>query len=160
MQVCAQFRYLRLENQCAVAKSDFSCVETPFLFGLCHCASVLQTQVPKLGTDLHLCLLYILILGTYSNFARKNNFLARRLLSAALLECWQQVCRVKITFTELPTNRFVSTTTKSMKCVVNYLPLRIRVCSRNTQPYLNHLEPKKPSQTGSNLIFLADPAGG
>jgi hypothetical protein len=32
------------------------------------------------------------------------------LLSAALLELWPQVCRVKITRTKLPTNRFVSTT--------------------------------------------------
>ena len=31
------------------------------------------------------------------------------LLSAALLECWPQVCLVKIMFTELPTDRFVST---------------------------------------------------
>ena len=44
--------------------------------GFCHCAAVLQTQVPKLYTDLDLSLLYILILGTYSKFARKNNFLA------------------------------------------------------------------------------------
>ena len=42
----------------------------------CHCAAVLQTQVPKLCTDLDLSLLYILIFGTYSKFARKNNFLA------------------------------------------------------------------------------------
>jgi len=40
------------------------------------------------------------------------------LLSAALLERWPQVCRVKITFTKLPTNRFVSTTKISMKYVV------------------------------------------
>ena len=44
--------------------------------GFCRCASVLQTQVPKLYTALDLSLLYILILGTYNKFARKNNFLA------------------------------------------------------------------------------------
>jgi len=44
--------------------------------GFCHCASVLQAQVPKLCADLDLSLLYILILGTYSKFARKINFLA------------------------------------------------------------------------------------
>jgi len=44
--------------------------------GFCHCATVLQTQVPKLCTDLGLSLLYILTLGTYSKFARKNHFLA------------------------------------------------------------------------------------
>jgi len=42
----------------------------------CHCASVLKAQVPKLCSDLDLSLLYILILGTYSKFARKINFLA------------------------------------------------------------------------------------
>jgi len=59
------------------------------------------------------------------------------LLSAALLERWLQVCRVKITCTKLPTNHFVSTTKLSMKCVVNWIPLRIRVRSRNTQPHRN-----------------------
>jgi len=44
--------------------------------GFCRCASVLQTQVPKLCTALDLSLLYILILGTYSKFARENNFLS------------------------------------------------------------------------------------
>jgi len=61
---------------------------TFFFLGSRHCAAVLQTQVPKLCTDLDLSLFYILILGTYSKFARKNNFdipSARRLLSAALL---------------------------------------------------------------------------
>jgi len=42
----------------------------------CHCAAVLQAQIPKLCTDLDLSLLYDLILGTYSKFARKINFLA------------------------------------------------------------------------------------
>ena len=61
-----------------------------------HCGS----QVPKLCTDLDLSLLYILILGTYRKFARENNFPAIGvLLSAALLERWPQVCRVKIKFT-------------------------------------------------------------
>jgi len=59
---------------------------------------------------------------------------ARLLLSTAQLERWPQVCRVKITFTELPTNRFVSTTQNSMKCVVNWIPLRVRGHSKNTQP--------------------------
>jgi len=44
--------------------------------GFCHYASVLQAQVPKLCTDLDFSLLYILILGTCSKFARKINFLA------------------------------------------------------------------------------------
>jgi len=65
--------------------------------------------------------------------------IARRLLSAALLERWPHVCRVKIMFTKLPTNLFVSTTKLSMKCAVNWIPLRIRVRSRNTQPHLKAL---------------------
>jgi len=44
--------------------------------GFCHCAAVLIARVPKLYTDLDLSLLYILILGTYSKFARKIIFLA------------------------------------------------------------------------------------
>ena len=52
------------------------------------------------------------------------------LLLAACLLCHDH-CTV------LPTNRFVSTTKISMKCVVNWIPLRIRVRSRNTQPHLN-----------------------
>ena len=40
------------------------------------CATSVLAQVPKLCTDLDLSLLYILILGTYSKFALKNNFLA------------------------------------------------------------------------------------
>jgi len=60
----------------------------------------------------------------------------RRLLSATLLKRWSQVCRVKITFTELLTDRCVSTTKISMLYVVNWIPLRIRIRSRNTQPHL------------------------
>jgi len=59
-----------------MTKSNFSCVETGFFSGSRHCASVLQTQVPKLCTDLDHSLLYILIFGTYSKFTRENNFLA------------------------------------------------------------------------------------
>jgi len=61
---------------------------------------------------------------------------ARRLLCAALLERWPQVCRVKIRWTKIPTNRLVSKTKISMKCVVNWIPLRICLFSRNTQPHL------------------------
>ena len=61
------------------------------------------------------------------------------MLSAVLLERWPQICRIKITFTKLPTDRFVSTTKHSMKRVVNWIPLRIRVHSRTTQPHLKEL---------------------
>jgi len=42
---------------------------------------------------------------------------ARRLHPADMLERWPQVCRVKIMFTKLLTNRFVSMKTNSMKCL-------------------------------------------
>ena len=110
-----------------------------FFGGRRHFALVLQTQVPKLCTALDLSLLYILILGTYSKFARKNKFLALGVCfpHRALFERWPQVCRVKIMFTKLLTTCFVSTTKKLMKCAVNWIPLRIRFRSRNTQPHLN-----------------------
>jgi len=108
--------------------SDFSCGRNTSFSGSHHCAAVLFSQVPKKCTDLDLSLLYILTLGTFSKFTRKNNIpSAQRLLFAALFGRWPQVCRVKITFTVLPTNCFVCTTKKSMKYVVNWIPLRIRV---------------------------------
>jgi len=57
-------------------KIQFFLLRNAFFFGSRHCAAVLRTQVPKLCKDLDLGLLSILILGTYSKFARKNNFLA------------------------------------------------------------------------------------
>jgi len=66
-----------------------------FFFGSRHCASVLQMQVPKLCTDLDFSLLHILILGTYSKFTRKNNFLA---LGVCFLQPCSSAGRVKITY--------------------------------------------------------------
>jgi hypothetical protein len=118
--------------------SDFFCVRNTRFFGSRHCIIVLSSQVPKKCTDLDSSLLYILMLGTYRKFARESNFLVL-LLSTALLECWPQVCRFRITFTLLPTNCFVSTTTNLTKCLANWIPLRICVCLRNTQPHLHNL---------------------
>jgi len=77
--------------------------------GSWHCAAVFFSQVPAKCTDPNLDLLYILILGTYSKIARENKFLVffPRLLSADMLDGWPQICRFKITFTQIPTNRFV-----------------------------------------------------
>jgi len=61
---------------------------------------------------------------------------ARRLLPADTIEFWPHVCRVETTFRLLLTNRFVCTTTNSMICFVNWIPLRIRVRSRSTQIHL------------------------
>jgi len=66
-----------------MAKSDFSCVKTRVFLGFCHRAFVLQAQVPNLCTNLDFSLIYILILGTYSKFARNINFpVASRMTSA------------------------------------------------------------------------------
>ena len=106
-----------------------------FFLGFCHRAAVLQTQVQKLCTALDLGLLYILILGTYSKFARKNNF-------QALGVC---IPHDRALAAGLPRHDHVNSTTdesfrfhnkKSMKYVVNWIPLRIRVRPRNTQPHL------------------------
>jgi len=86
-------------------------------------ASTEVVQRPRSQSPLHVDI------GTYSKFARKNNFLA---LGVCFPERWPQVCRVKITLTKLLTNRFVSTTKHSIKYVVNWIPLRIRVRSINT----------------------------
>jgi len=78
-------------------------------------------------------------IGTYSKFAWKNNFLPSDVYfpQPCSVERWLQICRVKITFTVLPTNCFVSTTKSSIKCTVNWIPLRICVYSRNIRLYLN-----------------------
>jgi len=65
-----------------------------------HCTADFLLQVPKKCKDLDISLLYILILGTYSKFAHKNNFLAlgvcilqvARALAAGLLR-QDHVCR-------------------------------------------------------------------
>jgi len=67
----------------------------------------------------------------------KLNASARRLLPAAMPQRWLHVCHVKIMFALLRTNWFVSTKTNAMQCLVNWILLRIRVRSRNTQPCLN-----------------------
>jgi len=54
----------------------------------------------------------------------KLNASACRLLAAAMLERWPQVCGVKITFEVLPTNLFIFTKTNLMKCLsnINWIP--------------------------------------
>jgi hypothetical protein len=129
----------RTTTQCQT--SIISAGETRFFFRKSPLRSGSPYASTKKWWDLNLSLLYLLILGTYGKFARRNNFLALGVCFPQpwLLECWPQVCRVKITFILLPTNRFVSTTTNLMKCLANWIPLRIRVCSRNTQTHLKVL---------------------
>jgi len=55
-----------------------------------------------------------------------------RWLSTTLLERWPQVCRIKITFSELlPNNWFVSTKTNSMTCFVNQITARTFVRTKS-----------------------------
>jgi len=52
----------------------FSCGQTRFFPDVA--TAVLFTKVSKECTDLDLSILYILLLGAYSKFTRKHNFLA------------------------------------------------------------------------------------
>jgi len=68
--------------------------------------------------------------------------------------CCPQFCRIKITFGLLPTNRFVSTQTNSMKYLINWNPkvaLRIYICWRFTQPHLK-LGVHHPSTTERKVL--------
>jgi len=53
-----------------------------------------------------------------------------------MLDRWPHISCVHITFGLLLTSCFVSTSTNSMKCLVNWIPPGPRVRLRNTQPYL------------------------
>jgi len=87
--------------------------------GFWRCVALLQTQDPNLCTDLDLCLIYNLTLGTYSKFARQNNFLA-------LGVCFPQSCSIagrrfaasrSRVNTKLPTNgRFHNKNFDEMRC--------------------------------------------
>jgi len=130
----------KITCRCGVATSDQkTCLAAKFV-QICHHVVAFCLQEQKKCTDLNPTLLYIWILRTVGKFARKNkNASAQRLLPADVLERWLQVCCVKITFTLLQTNCFASTTANLMKCPLNWIPLRIRVRSRNvTQSHLKH----------------------
>jgi len=73
----------RTATQCQIP--IFWANETLHFLGSLHCAVILFSQVPQKCTDLDLSLLYILTKGTYSKYARKNNFLA-------LSICFPQPC--------------------------------------------------------------------
>ena len=94
-------------------------------------------------------LIPILVSGIYSKIACDNEMVACRarcLLPAAMPEHCPHVCCVKIMFGLLLTNSFVSTTMNSIKCLVNWIPQKIRVRSRNTQPYLKVVGAEAPSR--------------
>jgi len=101
---------------------------------MCRCILFASTEVvrrPRSDCPLHFHIRSIWQIRT-----QKSNASARCLLPTDMLERWPQVCCVKITFTVLPTNHFVSTTTNLMKCLINWNLLRIRVRLGNTQPHV------------------------
>jgi len=80
-------------------KSIFPAGETRFFSEVANAQQF--SFVPQTCNNLDLSLLYILTFGTYSKFARKNNFPALGVCSGfpqALLERWPQVYSVKIIF--------------------------------------------------------------
>ena len=94
-------------------------------------------QVSKLCTDLDPTLLYILILETYGRFARKSKMIA---LGVCLLQTRSSADRrFAASRSRLHYYRRIVSCPQQqiMKCLVNCFPLRIYVCSRNTQPHLN-----------------------
>jgi len=79
VRLCCFCVYARLQIHCGSAcepncRSFLWAKHFSFFPGSCQCAAVLFSQVPKQCRDLHLSLLYILILGTHSKFARKRIF--------------------------------------------------------------------------------------
>jgi len=95
--------------------------------------------LPKKCTDLDLSLLYILTLGIYSRFAWNIHF-------PALGVCFPQPCssagrRFAASRSRLQNYRRIVVFPQqkySMKCVLNWIPLRNRVRLRNTQPHLKN----------------------
>jgi len=125
-----------------VPTSDESCGQTRFKLGSRHCAAAFSLQVPKSCTDLDPTLPYISTIGTHKKFVRKNKMLA-------LGVCLPQPClsagrrfaasRSRLNYYEqfrFHNNEFVSRTTNSMKCVVNWIPLNTHVRFENTKPCL------------------------
>jgi len=102
----------------------------------CQCAAAFSLPMLRLGTDLDPTLLYILILGTYRRFERGNDFLA---LGVSFPQPCSSAGRM---FADSRSRlhyypRIVSFPQKGIWwCLVNWIPLRIRDYSRNTQPYL------------------------
>ena len=139
-----------MENRNAVATSGKKTCFDAGKIEFCHCAAVLQTQVPKLCTDLDPSLLHILILGTYGKFARKNNFLA-------LCVCFPQPCSSTGRMFAAPRSRvqyyrrivpFHNKNFDEMRCKLDSTEIRVR--STNTQPLLIFTFSASPSGPLSN----------
>jgi len=112
--------------QICSSNSDEFCGQTRFLIASRHCAVAILFKVLKLFSDsglMQICMQFR---------TAKRNASARRLLSPAMLERSPHVCRIKITFALLLTNWSVSSRMNSVKCLVNWIPRRTRVCFQNT----------------------------
>ena len=101
-----------------MANSDFSCGQTRLFLEV----AIAQRFSIRRWKDIDQSVLYISRLGKHTK-SEKSFPIARCLLPADMLERWLHVCcvRVKITFTIIPTNCFVSTTMNSIKCPVNWI---------------------------------------
>jgi len=92
-------------------------------------AAAFFLQVPNTCTDLDLTLLCTSILRTYqrhTSIHTKNKMIAlRRRCLLFAIECWLQVCRVKITFELLQSICFFAT-----KCYSNRFVCSVCFCSR------------------------------
>jgi hypothetical protein len=134
--VCALFEFLLKEYRCAMETSGKKRVSPAGRIGIWHCADFFS-QIPKKYTDLDFSLLYILISWTHSKFARTNHLLAPGV-------CFPQPCssagrRFAASRSRLQYHhRIISFLQQkySMKYLVHWISLRIRVCFRNTQPHL------------------------
>jgi len=142
--VCVAFVYMYVFKSIAEVPAGriavLFCGRNTFFPGSCHCAAVLFSQVPKKCTDLHLSLLHILILGTYSKFARsEKNFLALGVKFPQSSGCSSAGRRFAASRSRLQYYRRIASFPKknSMKCAVNWIPLTIRARSKNFQPHLN-----------------------
>jgi len=146
-----------------------------------HCAAAFFLQVSKLCTDLNHTLLCISIPRTYTTFLWKHEILVlgvcflqscssagRRFatsrsrlhyfkhigLPAKLLDYFLRSDKSNIN--QNSEKHLVPTTTNSMKYIVNSIPLRICVRSRNIQPHLN--QPRKFQLPPSKPLCQALPA--
>jgi len=136
ISVCTQFWDLQQECSCIVPTYDYKTYLAVEIVKSQHCAVAFFVQNPEVvhrprsDPPLHFD-----SQNTSPNSHGKN-VRACCLLSAGMLELWPHVCYDKCSFVLLLTSHFVYTKTNSMKCLVNRIPLRIRVHSTNSQPRL------------------------
>jgi len=125
-QTCGQRSSRAAGSKCQALEHDFP-EQVCYMFLILKC-----------GRDWELLVSSIFRYYEYrANSVVKKDSSAQRLLPAAMLERWPQVCRVKITLTLLLTNCFVSTTTNSMKCLGNWMLLRTEFGREIPNPTLN-----------------------